>query len=59
MKANYRAVMVCSESLLFYFFLNNIFELIFELLGDPPNESLNVIYYTYYYQSLVIGKLLI
>ena len=44
MKASHRAVMVCSESLLF--FKNNVFELFFELFGGPPNKSLHVINYT-------------
>ena len=44
MKASHRAVMVCSESLLF--FLNNLFELFFELFGGPPNKSIHVINYT-------------
>ena len=42
MKASHRAVMVCSESLLF--FLNNSFELFFELFGGPLNNSIHVNY---------------
>ena len=41
MKASHRAVMVCSESLLFIFY--NLFELFFELFGGPPNKSIHVI----------------
>ena len=32
--------MICSESLLF--FLNNLFELFFELFGGPPNKSMHI-----------------
>ena len=44
MKASHRAVMVCSESLLF--FLYNLFELFVELFGGPLNKSIHVINYT-------------
>ena len=44
MKASHRAVMVCSEFLLFK--KNNLFELFFELFGGPPNKSIHVINYT-------------
>ena len=47
--------MVCSESLLF--FLNNLFELFFELFGGPPNKSIHVIKYTL--QGVIIIKSLI
>ena len=48
MKASHRAVMVCSESL-FILFLNNLFELFFELFGGPPNKSIHVINYTLHF----------
>ena len=35
MKESHRAVMVCSESLIFK---NHLFELFFELFGGPPNK---------------------
>ena len=55
MKASHPAVIVCSESLLF--FLNNLFELFFELFGGPPNKSIHVINYTL--QGVIIIKSLI
>ena len=55
MKASHRAVMVCSESLLFIFY--NLFELFFELFGGPPNKSIHVINYTL--QGVIIIKSLI
>ena len=55
MKASHRAVMVCSES---FIFLNHLFELFFELFGEPPNKSnLHVINYTL--QGVIIIKSLI
>ena len=56
MKASHRAVMVCSEFLLFLF-LNILFELFFELFGGPPNKSIHVINYTL--QGVIIIKSLI
>ena len=53
MKASYRAVMVCSE--ISFIFLNNLFELFFEL--RPPNKYMHVINYTL--QGVIIIKLLI
>ena len=44
MKASHRAVMVCSECLLFK--KKKLFELFFELFGGPPNKSIHVINYT-------------
>ena len=55
MKASHRAVMVCSESLLFV--LNNLFDLFFELFGGPPNKFIHVINYTL--QGVIIIKSLI
>ena len=52
MKASHRAVMVCSESLLFK--KNNLLELFFELFGGPPNKSIHVINYTL--QGVIIIK---
>ena len=50
--------MVCSESLLF--FLNNLFELFFELFGGPPNKSIHVINnHDYTLQGVIIIKSLI
>ena len=54
-EGNHRAVMVCSESLLY--FLNNLFELFFKLFGGPPNKSIHVINYTL--QGVIIIKSLI
>ena len=39
------------------FFLNNLFELFFELFGGPPNKSIHVINYTL--QGVIIIKSLI
>ena len=55
MKASHRAVMVCSESLLFFIYY--LFELFFELFGGPPNKSIHVINYTL--QGVIIIKSLI
>ena len=55
MKAINRAVMVCSESLLFK--KNNLFELFFKLFGGPLNKSIHVINYTL--QGVIIIKSLI
>ena len=55
MKASHRAVMVCSESLLFK--KNYLFELFLELFGGPPNKSIHVINYTL--QGVIIIKSLI
>ena len=56
MKASLRAVMVCSESLLFKK-IKKLFELFFELFGGPPNKFIHVINYTV--QGVIIIKLLI
>ena len=45
MKAYHRAVMICSESLLFV--LNNLFELYFELFGGPPEQIYAYLDYTH------------
>ena len=55
MKASHRAVMVCSESLLFK--KKILFELFFELFGGPPNKSIGVITYTL--EGVIIIKSLI
>ena len=55
MKASHRAVMVCSESLLFK--IKKIIWIIFELFGGPPNKSIHVINYTL--QGVIIIKSLI
>ena len=47
--------MVCSESLFCFVFL--LFELFFELFGEPPNKSIHVINYTL--QGVIIIKSLI
>ena len=54
MKASHRAVMVCSESLLFK--KNSLFELFFKLFGGPPNKSIHV---NYTLQGVIIIKSLI
>ena len=41
----------------FIYFLNNLFELFFELFGGPPNKSIHVINYTL--QGVIIIKSLI
>ena len=56
MKASHRAVIWFALNL-FYFFLNNLFELFFELFGGPPNKSIHVINYTL--EGVIIIKLLI
>ena len=56
MKASHRAVMVCSESLLFIFY--NLFELFFELFGGASEQiRKHVINYTL--QGVIIIKSLI
>ena len=55
MNASHQEVMVCSESVLFICFFNNLFELFLELFGGPPNKSIPFSMYfarSIYYQSV-------